>query len=86
MAKNRFIKEQRRLPSLKQSIFLLASDGKSTDGDPTKIGAEILDLGITVIGCYITDHDVIEPRALLSQPLDSWSKGARHVPYVVDRK
>jgi hypothetical protein len=77
MAKNRFIKEQRRPPSLKQSIFLLASDGESTDGDPTKIGAEMLDLGITVIGCYITDHDVIEPRALLSQPLDNWSKGAR---------
>src|SRR5262249_343177 len=59
-----------------QSVFLLVSDGESTDGDPTTVAADLLELGVTVIGCYITDHDVIEPRVLASQPVKGWSEAA----------
>ncbi len=75
----RFDRERTRASRVEQSVFLLVSDGESTDGDPTAVAGSLLAFGITVIGCYITDHDVIEPRVLPSKPLDGWSKGARDI-------
>lgn len=74
--KGRFESERARSSADEQSVFLLVSDGESTDGNPTSVAADLFQLGVTVIGCYITDHDVIEPRVLASQPVSGWPKGA----------
>ncbi len=59
------------------TVLLLVSDGESTDGDPIQLAQQVKDMGVTVIGCYITDHDVLEPRHLLNSVGQTWPKGAK---------
>jgi hypothetical protein len=77
-ALNRFRSElEVRAASQPVPIFLLVSDGEPTDGDPLPLARELRDRGVTVISCYITDHDVVAIRTLVNRPDPSWPKGAR---------
>lgn len=63
-------------PGSLASLFLL-SDGAPTDGSPHGIAATIRELGITITSCFVTDHDVADPRMLYGHPQDSWPEGAK---------
>jgi hypothetical protein len=58
-------------------MLLLVSDGEPTDGDPLPNLRKMQKLGITVVTCYVTGHDVVEPRVLRNSPDSSWPKEAR---------
>ncbi|MBZ5684081.1 MAG: CHAT domain-containing protein [Acidobacteriia bacterium] len=59
------------------SVFLLVSDGEPTDGDPVPLARELRDLGVTIISCYITDHDLLAIRTLVNKPDPTWPRGAQ---------
>jgi hypothetical protein len=59
------------------AVLLIVSDGESTDGDPVEVAEQMKPLGVTVIGCYITDHDIVEPKLLPDSADATWPKGAR---------
>jgi hypothetical protein len=51
-----------------------------TDGSPedaSKIMQWIGKLGVSVASCFVTNHDVADPRTLYGEPLASWESGAR---------
>jgi hypothetical protein len=76
--KGRFARELGRYKREKPAtVLLLVSDGESTDGDPVELAEQIKGLGPTVIGCYITDHDIVDSRHLLNSAGQDWPKGAR---------
>lgn len=58
-------------------ILLLVSDGEPTDGKPEPIAAQLRELGVTIIGCYITSRDIDEPRTLFAEPDANWPSGAQ---------
>lgn len=75
--KGRFERElKQRLPGTLATLFLL-SDGEPTDGSPKETLEAIRGLGVTVVSCYVTDHDVAAPRTLYGQPLAGWPREAR---------
>lgn len=61
------------------TMLLLVSDGESTDGNPESSAEQIRELGVTVIGCYITDTDIVEPRTLVAHEQPDWPTGARQM-------
>lgn len=75
--KDRFDRElKRRSPATNSMLFLL-SDGEPTDGSPSEALELIRHLGVTVVSCFITDHDVAAPRTLYGKPLANWGAEAR---------
>ena len=58
-------------------VLLLISDGEPTDGDPEPLAKELQELGVTIIGCYITSHDIGTPRTLFESAKNSWPSGAQ---------
>jgi hypothetical protein len=60
-------------------IFLLVSDGEPTDGDPELIADQIRQLGVTLVGCYITSQNVVAPRTLYATPQVTWPSSARRM-------
>jgi hypothetical protein len=67
----------RRASAKPASILLLVSDGEPTDGDPIPLGAELRELGVTSVCCYITDRDVMTTKTLVNDFDANWPKGAR---------
>lgn len=58
--------------------MFIISDGLSTDGNPLPEIDILKDLGITIFSCYITNHDITNPRTLPNRPrLFDWDSGAR---------
>jgi hypothetical protein len=76
-ALDRFNSELERQGKRCMPVLLLVSDGEPTDGDPTSIGRQLREQGITVICCYITDRDVVANRTLVNAADPDWPKGAR---------
>ncbi len=74
--KDRFERELKQRPPGTLATLFLLSDGDPTDGSPKKTLEAIRDLGVTVVSCYVTDHDVAAPRTLYGQPLAGWPQGA----------
>lgn len=58
-------------------MFLLVSDGEPTDGNPLPNLRRLQDQGVVVVTCYVTNHDVVEPRLLRSNADPSWPKEAK---------
>jgi hypothetical protein len=78
--KERFDVELQRSPRNTLATLFLLSDGIPTDGSPqdaSKIVQSIGELGVSVASCFVTNHDVADPRTLYGQPLDAWESGAR---------
>jgi hypothetical protein len=75
--RDRFARELRRLSSTPvHPLLLLVSDGEPTDGDPEPIAAEIRDMGVTIVSCYLTNFDLASPRRLRAAPDPDWPEGA----------
>ena len=75
--KKRFEVELQTHPSESLKNLFLLSDGAPTDGSPHRTIKEIQKLGIAIVSCFVTDHDVADPRTLYGQPLEIWPEGAR---------
>jgi hypothetical protein len=73
----RFERELKRRPLETLASLFLLSDGEPTDGSPKAMLEKIRDLGVRVVSCFVTDHDVATPRTLYGQPLADWPLGAR---------
>jgi hypothetical protein len=58
-------------------VLLLVSDGEPTDGDPEPIAKQIRDIGVIIIGCYISNEDIATSRTLVSTPRSDWPVGAQ---------
>lgn len=72
---NRFEREAKRPDE--QRMFLLVSDGAPTDGDPLPKLRQLREHGVTVVTCYVTNHDVVAPRLLRKSPEPTWPKEAK---------
>jgi hypothetical protein len=72
---SRFAREPKR--PRERRMLLLVSDGEPTDGDPLPNLLKIQKQDITVVTCYVTDHDVIEPRVLRKSVVSSWPSEAK---------
>lgn len=73
----RFGRELRdRPPGTWASLFLL-SDGAPSDGSPRSTALSLQKLGINIVSCFVTNHDVADPRTLYGQPLANWPEEAR---------
>lgn len=75
----RFQHELARYPASTQPILLLLSDGEPTDGDPRPLAEAVGRAGITVVTCFITAADMINPRTLFGQQQPHWNEGARRM-------
>jgi hypothetical protein len=73
----RFQRERQRLAQGTPSVLFLLSDGEPTDGDPLPLASELKRSGVTIVSCFVTDEDVVSPRALFTASQPSWGKGAR---------
>ncbi|HYI09190.1 MAG TPA: CHAT domain-containing protein [Thermoanaerobaculia bacterium] len=72
---DRFAREP-KLPG-ERRMFLLVSDGEPTDGDPLPNLLKLQEQNITVVTCYVTNRDVVEPRLLRSSADSTWPKEAK---------
>ncbi len=72
---SRFDRETK--PAGEHRMFLLISDGEPTDGDPLPVLRQIRESGVTVVTCYVTNHDVVTPRLLRGSPEPTWPKEAK---------
>ena len=75
--KERFERELRKRQSGTNASLFLLSDGEPTDGSPRETLEHIRSLGVTVVSCFVTDHDVATPRTLYGQPVADWPSAAR---------
>lgn len=56
-------------------VLLLVSDGGATDGDPEPAATAIRAGGPDsplIVGCFITDHDIVATRTLYAEPQPDW--------------
>ncbi len=60
-----------------QATLFILSDGAPTDGDPTGTLAQISDLGVKVICCFVTSTDIADPRRLYGEAEPGWAAEAR---------
>ena len=58
-------------------VLFIASDGESSDGDPSDVAARIRDRGVKVVSCFVSAADVSSPKALFSEADGRWPEGAR---------
>jgi hypothetical protein len=77
MASDRFKQEIQRRGDGAQATLVLITDGLSMDGDPSRLLGDMRSSDITIVSCYVTDHDVIEPRRIPGSMRDDWDAGAR---------
>jgi hypothetical protein len=73
----RFTTEIRTRPADTLSTLFLLSDGEPTDGSPREGISAIRRLGVTVVACFVTEHDIADPRTLFGKPDKAWPSGAR---------
>jgi hypothetical protein len=74
----RWVREARKgNHDIADKILFVISDGESTDGDPSFYASNLKEKGVTIISCYITDRDLMDPRILPSKINDEWPDGAK---------
>jgi len=59
------------------AVLALVSDGEPTDGDPIPLARAIRDIGVTIISCFITDRDLVNPRTLYGKSEPIWTPYAQ---------
>ena len=68
--------------SHKKLLFVL-SDGNPTDGGDNdsarikKAATRLKNVGVTVVGCFLTKSTMIQPRQLYSEMKTHWDQGAK---------
>ena len=66
------------VPGTMPVLFVL-SDGEADDGNPGQFASAFKSLGVTVVSCFVSDHDIANPRVVFGKPQAGWSKGAREM-------
>lgn len=75
--RDRFARELHERPAGQTAaVLLLVSDGDASDGDPEPIAAQIRDLGVTIVACYLTNVDLASPKLVRATPAAGWPPGA----------
>jgi len=77
MIVDRFKRELSKRPKETVPIMFIVSDGDPTDGDPTNHANELKNMGVTIVSCYVTDKDLVNPKILLSKEESGWDSGAK---------
>jgi hypothetical protein len=73
--RDRFARELGKVPEA-NALLLLVSDGEPTDGDPEPVAAEIRDMGVTIVSCYLTNFDLASPKRMRARESPDWPEGA----------
>ncbi|AYL97325.1 TIR domain-containing protein [Mucilaginibacter celer] len=79
---SRFEFELRNKSYAEGPVLFVLSDGDPTDSayhdrsDIISIAEKIKRLGVTIISCYVTDHNITESRKLYSNHRSDWPSGA----------
>ena len=71
LAKNNF--SQTRASN---KVLFILSDGESTDGDPVPVGQHLLDSGVTIITCFLTESEISNSKCLIDRKNCTMTKGA----------
>jgi hypothetical protein len=59
------------------SALFIVSDGESKDGSPVEACCKIAQQGTVIFSCYLSEHDVAEPRRLYARPQPGWDDAAK---------
>lgn len=73
----RFIRELKKRPSDTIPVLFIVSDGEPTDGEPLPFAKLIKNLGVTIVTCFVTDSDVINPKSLVGASKGLTDRGAK---------
>lgn len=73
--RDRFAREFEKVSDV-NALLLLVSDGDPTDGDPEPVAAQIRDMGVTIVSCYLTNFDLASPKRMLNRESPDWPDGA----------
>ena len=66
-------------PEINPKVLFILSDGEAADkhlGDPTVIAQELHSSNVTIVTCYFTSESIANPKRLVDEEDQSWSKGA----------
>ncbi len=63
-----------QLSRAKSKVFLILSDGMSTDGNPREIVGELEDANVIRVSCYLTDTHIPNQRCLIDKAPSDWPK------------
>ena len=77
--RDRIKKELSYKPFTLPVLLLILSDGNSTDGDPLPIIAELHEIGVLTLCCYLGDQDILKAKRLYETEDQKWSEGAKRM-------
>lgn len=72
----RFERELNRRPSDTIPVLFIVSDGEPTDGEPRPFAKLIKELGVTIVTCFVTSMDVVNPKTLIGDSEEITDAGA----------
>lgn len=63
----------------RQRVLVIVSRGAATDDPEGAVAAaqELKRLGVTIVGCFLTDAEVPDPKRAHFEPESEWTEGAR---------
>ena len=73
----RFDRELKKRAKETDSVLFVVSDGLPTDGDPRPIAQALREKGTTIVSCFVTDKNVVNPKILFSEAANGWGDGAK---------
>lgn len=73
----RFKRELNKRPSDTIPVLFIISDGEPTDGEPRPYAESIKELGVTIVTCFVTSMDVLNPKTLVGNSEGITNAGAR---------
>ena len=73
----RFRTELAKLPQNTISVLFILSDGEPTDGNPLPFANQLKGMGTYIVSCFLTNHNIIDPRKLFDEVSYEWRRGAR---------
>ncbi len=60
-------------------LLLIVSDGNPTDGDPLPFIAELHEIGVMTLCCFLGDQDILKAKRLYESEDQKWSEGAKRM-------
>lgn len=67
----------RKVPVPANKILFVISDGESTDGDPLPIAEKMKRENVTIVTCFLTARNILQPRKLCCTADVMWSNGEK---------
>jgi len=76
---NRFKRELAKSTPGTVPVLFALSDGDSKDGNPADLSTAFRSLGVMVVACFVSDHNVADPRVVFGRPQTGWGDDARQM-------